>query len=66
MPTPYIKNKKHIMAWREAHMEQYKEYSREYAKRFREDEDNKQYFRDMRLKNYYMKKEMEIFRNILL
>lgn len=64
--TKYEKNKESIYRWREQHRDEYKDYMLRYARQYREDEEHKQYFRDMRLKNYYWKKESEIFRNIMI
>jgi hypothetical protein len=54
-------NKKAIMKWRDANKEQYNAYLNKYKKEhYREKANN------YRMKSYYVKREFEIFRKILL
>ena len=54
-------NKKAIMKWRDANREQYNEYLKNYRKG-----DYREKVNIYRMKSYYLKKELEIFRKILL
>jgi hypothetical protein len=50
--------------WRETHKEQYRNYVNKSAKKYYEN--NKDGEKLKSLKRYYLKKEFDIFRNILL
>lgn len=54
-------NKKAIMKWRNANTQKYNEYLNAYKK-----EHCKEKSRIYRMRSYYLKKEMELFRKILL
>jgi hypothetical protein len=63
MPT-YAQNKKSIYNWRATHEEQYRNYSREYAKQY--NNDHKETLNKKAMLRYYYKKEAAIFLKILL
>jgi hypothetical protein len=55
------KIKKSIMKWRENHKDEYNDYMREHIYVKYSDK-----IKEKRMKKYYLEKELQIFRNILI